>query len=130
MVPTVIGTGEHFLAIWKPQYVTTLQPFSSSDVPDRSEMVTFHPEFLNSCLGGTDWSPGLRFISKSDGTCILKNRTFYLLDPATEPYLPIKPGEHGAKLTAFFNQNPEDVFGSLPDCASSYEDVPMFVLLN
>lgn len=39
------------------------------------------------------------------------------------------PGQHGAKLTAFFNESPEDSpeFSGLPDGATSYENVPMFV---
>jgi hypothetical protein len=92
-------------------------------------MVTFHPQFLEDHLAGTDWSPGLRFVP-GNGTCILKNRTYYLLSSATEPYLPEQPGQHGAKLTAFFNQSPEDFYGDLPEGASSYENVPMFVEHN
>jgi hypothetical protein len=89
-------------------------------------MVTFHPQFLEEHLGGTDWSPGMRFIL-GNGACILKNRTYYMLDPAVEPYLPERPGQHGAKLTAFFNVNPEAIHGDLPGGATSYENVPMFV---
>lgn len=38
---------------------------------------------------------------------------------------------HGAKLTAFFNKAPEEEFGDLFDTDSnSYENVPMFVLVN
>jgi hypothetical protein len=94
-------------------------------IPAASDMVTFHPQLLDTALGGSDWSPGLRFVI-SDNTCILKNRTYYLLNPNTEPFLPSHPGEHGAKLTAFFNQSPEELH-NLPDDISSYEDVPMFI---
>jgi hypothetical protein len=115
------------LTAWKPHFVATLAPFSStSEIPAMNNMVTFHPEFLAQYLGGTDWSPGLRYIAGGT-SCILKNRTYYLLNRATDPYLPKKPGQHGAKLTAFFNEAPEDKFGDLPDGLSSYEDVPMFV---
>jgi hypothetical protein len=90
-------------------------------------MVTFHPMFLDEQLGGADWSPGLRFITAS-GMCILKNRTYYLLSGTNEPYLPERPGEHGAKLTAFFNAAPEETHADLlPDDANTYEDVPMFI---
>jgi len=115
------------LTSWKPHYIDTLKLFTpSSKVPTTSQMVTFHPEFLDEHLGGTDWSPGLKFVP-GDKTCIIKNRTYYLLDPSTEPYLPEAPGQHGAKLTAFFNENPEDALGPLPDGVSSYENVPMFI---
>jgi hypothetical protein len=113
------------LVTWKPHFLTTLSPLEM-DAKIPAEMVTFHPQFLEEHLGGTDWSPGLRFVA-GNGTCILKNRTYYMLDPTTEPYLPEQPGQHGAKLTAFFNVNPEEVHGDLPDGSTSYEHVPMFV---
>jgi len=113
------------LNAWKPHFVKTLSPFSSiAKIP--ANAVTFHAQFLEDHLGGTDWSPGLRFIVGT-GTCILKNRTYYMLDPTTEPYLPDGPGEHGAKLTAFFNVNPEADQGDLPDGVTTWENVPMFV---
>jgi hypothetical protein len=115
------------LVHWKPHFLTTLPPLSTAiKIPTASQMVTFHPQFLEEHLAGTDWSPGLRFIP-GNTTCILKNRTYYLLSPAMEPYLPEKPGQHGAKLTPFFNKAPEDVYGELPDGATTYEHVPMFV---
>ena len=109
---------------WKPYHLTTLSPFSG---PIPSDTVTFHPDFLANHLGGTPWSPGLRFIQR--GPCILQNRTYYQIDPENEPYLPKAPGEHGAKLTAFFNKAPEEEFGNLfDDDANPYENVPMFIL--
>jgi hypothetical protein len=118
------------LTTWMPRFIAALPTLSSATkIPAISHMVTFHPQFLEDTLAGTDWSPGLRFVP-GDGTCILKNRTYYLLSPATEPYLPEKPGQHGAKLTAFFNRSPEDFYGDLPDGANSYENVPMFVEHN
>ncbi|KAH4069727.1 hypothetical protein HBI38_148640 [Parastagonospora nodorum] len=113
------------LNAWKPHFVKTLSPISI-DAKIPGDMATFHPQFLEEHLGGTDWSPGLRYIV-GHGTCILKNRTYYMLDPTTEPYLPDQPGEHGAKLTAFFNVTPESEHGDLPGGATSWENVPMFV---
>ncbi|KAH7379454.1 hypothetical protein BKA66DRAFT_512961 [Pyrenochaeta sp. MPI-SDFR-AT-0127] len=113
---------------WKPHYLSSLSALPSDilrKIPT-TEMVTFHPDFINNTLDGLAWSPGLRYI-KGRGTCLLKNRTYYILDPRNEPFLPKSPGEHGAKLTAFFNQAPEEKFGDLEDGANSYEDVPMFV---
>ncbi|KAF1843403.1 uncharacterized protein K460DRAFT_290945 [Cucurbitaria berberidis CBS 394.84] len=117
---------------WKPHYLTTL-PTPRSDVISNIpsvNMVTFHPDFIHNTFDGVVWSPGLRFV-KGQGPCILKNRTYYLLDPKTEPFLPKEPGEHGAKLTAFFNKAPEEEFGDLiAEGSSSYEDVPMFIMVG
>jgi hypothetical protein len=56
---------------------------------------------------------------------------YYQLDPENEPFLPKTPGDHGAKLTAFFNKAPEEEFGHfLDDDSNSYENVPMFVLVG
>jgi hypothetical protein len=112
---------------WKPHHLTTLAPFPGQ-IPRAT--VTFHPDFLANHLGGISWSPGLRFV-KGRGPCILKNRTYYQIDLENEPYLPQAPGEHGAKLTAFFNKAPEEEFGDLfGEDSNSYENVPMFVLVN
>jgi hypothetical protein len=114
---------------WKPCHLTTLAAFSGQ-LPADDATVTFHPDFLANTLGGTSWSPGLRFV-QGNGPCILRNRTYYQLDPENEPYLPKAPGDHGAKLTAFFNKAPEEKFGHLlDDDSNTYEDVPMFVLVG
>jgi hypothetical protein len=119
------------LGVWKPHFLTTLSPLSAAiQVPSADKMVTFHPQFLEDTLCGSDWSPGLRFIVKAGSTCILKNRTYYLLNPATEPYLPEQPGQHGAKLTAFFNKSPEEVIPNLDEDLNTYENVPMFAEQN
>ncbi|KAF1830715.1 hypothetical protein BDW02DRAFT_641949 [Decorospora gaudefroyi] len=113
---------------WKPYYIANLPKFTGQIPTDQT--VSFHPDFLANTLGGEAWSPGLHFV-KGKSTCILKNRTYYRLDPQNEPFLPKKAGDHGAKLTAFFNKAPEEVLLDIPDDHSnSYEDVPMFVLVN
>ncbi|KAH7064036.1 hypothetical protein BKA63DRAFT_428394 [Paraphoma chrysanthemicola] len=115
------------MAPWKPHFVSTLAPCpSTTRIPSTDKMVTFHPAFLDQHLGGTEWSPGLRFIT-GEFPCILKDRTYYMLSPAIDPYLPEKPSQHGAKLTAFFNESPEDNLTNLPADLCSYKDVPMFV---
>lgn len=114
------------LNTWKPFYLTTLKPFEGSEkIPRADKVTTFHPQFLEEVLGGSDWSPGLKFVV-GNSTCIIRNRTYYQFDAATEPYLPEAPGQHGAKLTAFFNKAPEEEH-DLPEDVSSSEDVPMFV---
>ena len=115
--------------VWRPYHLTTLAAFAGQ-IPSSDTVVTFHPDFLDNILGGASWSPGLRFV-QGKGPCMLKNRTYYQLDPKNDPYLPKTPGNHGAKLTAFFNKAPEEEFSHLLDSNSnSYEDVPMFILVN
>ena len=89
-------------------------------------MITFTFDFLHSTFGGIAWSPGLRYINSTSAP-MLKNRTYYMLDPTNEPYLPKAPGQHGAKLTAFFNKAPEEDFNNLSEGTNSYTDVPMFI---
>ncbi|KAI4623095.1 hypothetical protein J4E83_004485 [Alternaria metachromatica] len=127
--PALSIEGVSLDAAWKPYHLTTLPAFSGQ-LSTGNATVTFHPDFLANTLGGASWSPGLRFIS-GKGPCMLKNRTYYQLDPKNEPYLPKAPGDHGAKLTAFFNKAPEEEYGDLLDeDSNSYEDVPMFVLVG
>jgi len=112
---------------WVPQYLTTLSKLPDdvlSEMPPQQSMVTFSPDFLSNTLGGEMWSPGLKFV-KPPTPCILKNRTYYMLDATNEPYLPKAAGEHGAKLTAFFNNSPEEDYPELH--IKSYEHVPMFI---
>lgn len=114
-----------FTKKWQPHFLTTLRPLENKvQIPTNAQ--TFHPQFLADALGGDDWSPGTKFIVAGDHTCIIRNRTYFLVDPATEPYLPAQAGHHGAKLIAFFNKTPED-FHELPEDVTSYENVPMFV---
>lgn len=112
---------------WMPLYISSLQPLSDHDllnVPSGS-MVTFSPDFINTLLKGESWSPGMYF-SIGPKPYVLRNRTYYVLDPKTEPFLPVAPGDHGAKLAAFFKSSPEE-FHEFDDDVSSSQDVPLFV---
>ncbi|PSN69200.1 hypothetical protein BS50DRAFT_619858 [Corynespora cassiicola Philippines] len=115
---------------WMPTFITSLPPLPSPQllaIPPPTSMQTFHPDFLRNHLGGITWSPGQIYIPPCPSPCMLPNRTYYLLTPAHEPFLPRSPGTHGAKLTPFFNRNPEDAFAEHPDEAPTYADVPLFV---
>ncbi|KAF3037643.1 hypothetical protein E8E12_005425 [Didymella heteroderae] len=118
---------------WKPYYLSTLKALPASvraKIPVQQKMTTFHIDFLNNHLGGFSWSPGLKYITHFNSVAqVLRNRTYYMIDPTHEPYLPKAPGEHGAKLTTFFNTAPEEEFENLPEGTNSYIDVPMFVQL-
>ncbi|KAF2791024.1 hypothetical protein K505DRAFT_389867 [Melanomma pulvis-pyrius CBS 109.77] len=105
-----------------------LHPTAASFIPPATEMVSFSADFLRNTFGGTMWSPGLNFIvpTVERGPCILANRSYYTLDMRFEPYLPKQPGQHGAKLTPFFNENPEEKYDI--ESGTSFENVPMFVM--
>jgi len=112
---------------WMPQYISSLPALSDHircNLPE-DDMVTFSPEFINKTLNGELWSSGMRFLN-GPGPYMLRSRTYYILNPKIEPYLPAAPGNHGAKLTAFFKGCPEE-FYNFEDGVSSYENVPMFV---
>jgi hypothetical protein len=109
------------LADWTPSYVRSLPPLEGLPIPPPSKTVTFSRDFLQAAFNGVEWSPGLFHTPESVGECILPTRTYYAINATNEPYLPAKPGSHGAKLTAFFN-NVES-----KDGPAAYENVPLFV---
>lgn len=58
----------------------------------------------------------------------MKGRTFWLLEGQFEPFAPTTPGQHGAKLTAFYNQSPTEKGLELEE--KDYNDVPLFICLS
>lgn len=69
------------------------------------------------------------YLANSDfENSILKGKTFWLLEAQFEPFAPKAPGQHGAKLTAFFNDSPTEN-GLVPD-EEDYANVPVFVCLG
>ncbi|KAF2877378.1 hypothetical protein BDV95DRAFT_589974 [Massariosphaeria phaeospora] len=121
---------------WMPHYIRSLpglSPSVASTIPITNNMQTFSADFIRNQLDGMLWSPGMYFIppTPQNSTCMLPDRTYYTLDPKNEPYLPKHPGQHGAKLTAFFNGNPDDEFYNRLDAEiNPYENVPMFILMK
>jgi hypothetical protein len=108
---------------WRPYAITQLTPLSISAAND----VTFTWEELHRYLGGAQYSPGLYLANSDFEDSILKRKTFWLLEAQFEPFAPTKPGQHGAKLTAFFNDSPTHD-GVVPD-EEDYANVPVFVCL-
>jgi hypothetical protein len=74
-------------------------------------------------LGGEEWSPGL-YLNANSRVAVLPSFTYYLMDSTVEPYLPKRPGDHGAKLTAFFN---DQNMGLQDEGADPYKSVPLFI---
>jgi hypothetical protein len=103
---------------WRPHAVAQLAPLSISVAND----VTFTWEQLHRDLGGAQYSPGLYLASSGN---ILKGNTFWLLEAQFEPFAPTQPGQHGAKLTPFFNDTPTE-HGLVPG-EEDYSNVPVFV---
>nr|OQN99304.1 hypothetical protein B0A51_18747 [Rachicladosporium sp. CCFEE 5018] len=89
---------------------------------------TFTWEFLSKTLGGMQYSPGFNVVPalSLSGSLLGNGRTYWLLDAEYEPFAPTKAGEHGAKLTAFFNDDALPGGGYL-DNAADYANVPVFV---
>ncbi|KAF2019272.1 hypothetical protein BU24DRAFT_489267 [Aaosphaeria arxii CBS 175.79] len=124
--PDVVSSGK---GPWMPLAVTNMPSLSAdikSKIPPPKEMVSFSLDFLLNEFGGEMWSPGLMFVPPvPPSPCLLKNRTYYTLSATHEPYLPQAPGENGAKLTAFFNKNPNEFYDM--DSQTSFDEVPLFV---
>ena len=106
---------------WRPHAVGQLTSLSISATND----VTFTWEELHLYLGGAQYSPGLYLANSDFEDSILKGKTFWLLEAQFEPFAPKAPGEHGAKLTAFFNDSPTEK-GLIPE-EEDYANVPVFV---
>ncbi|KAF2763228.1 hypothetical protein EJ05DRAFT_30244 [Pseudovirgaria hyperparasitica] len=114
---------------WRPYYIKSLKNLPEeaiSGIPELYSTVTFSWEFLKNTLGGIEWSPGMYYIPTAHGVSILPNRTYCAYDASHEPYLPMRPGEHGAKLTAFFADNPDDEDGDEVGEAA-YTEFPLFI---
>lgn len=107
---------------WKPAFIRSLKPLENLKVPSPASMKSFTRDFLNSVFEGTEHSPSLFYTPKTVAQPILSRRTYYLMNSTIDPYLPASPGQHGAKVTPFFNNKaPEGSKGV------SYENVPLFV---
>ena len=110
-------------------YIRNLTPLSnpllrSTLPPPGTQLETFPLSFLTSFLGGKEHSPGLWY--NATGTTGLKKtwkgKTYYVVDAGVEPYLPLQPGAHGAKLSVVFNG-----FEDEKDAGKMYSAVPLFV---
>jgi hypothetical protein len=116
---------------WVPHFLTTLSSLKQeivAKIPLNPTMTTFSPDFLRNTFGGSEHSPGFNFIPPSPGPCILRNRSYFTIDGRYDPYIPVQPGLHGAKLVPFFNENPEAVHVLPVNFDSTSDNVPLFVM--
>lgn len=107
---------------WKPSYIRSLKPLDNLKVPAQGSMQTFTRDFIDSIFGGMEHSPSLFYIPAAIENPLLPERTYYLMNSTVEPFLPSNPGQHGAKLTPFFNNASPEGDGDL-----SYTNVPLFI---
>ncbi|KAK4544142.1 hypothetical protein LTR36_004640 [Oleoguttula mirabilis] len=105
---------------WQPLGVRKMPAPPAIDISDNVE--TFTWEFLQLNLHGAQWSPGYYFIAHESR---LKSKAYWVLDGEYEPFLPSAPGQHGAKLTAFFNSTLSER-GEAPT-EFNYQKTPVFV---
>ena len=111
-------------AKWLPHTIAQLTPLDISS----SNSETFTWEELVGHFGGNQYSPGLYYSRNGSPSRLLQGRTYWLLEGNFEPFAPTSPGQHGAKLTAFFNDSltPQgDIVG-----VEDYSNVPVFVCLK
>ena len=116
--------------IWMPLYIRQLPPLPAkltASIPSLMEQESFSHSFLLKMFGDhvTQFNHGTYWISKKVRSLISGN-LFYLLDAEFEPFLPQQPGEHGAKLSPFFN--PEEGNGKNDAPATkNLLDAPVFI---
>ncbi|GAB7331378.1 hypothetical protein MBLNU13_g02808t2 [Cladosporium sp. NU13] len=111
-------------AKWLPHTIAQLTPLDISS-PNNE---TFTWEELFGHFGGSQYSPGLYYSRNDSPSRLLQGHTYWLLEGNYEPFAPTSPGQHGAKLTAFFNDSltPQgDIVG-----VEDYLNVPVFVCLK
>lgn len=116
------------VAPWTPFAVEQMKRHSHA-IP-ASHTQTFSWEQLHHDLRGEQYSPGLYLVKPTNPSkpAVLSGRTYWLLESKFEPFAPSTRGEHGAKLTAFFNDT-LDGSGNAP-ADGDYMEVPVFVCLN
>ncbi|GAM84960.1 hypothetical protein ANO11243_029630 [Dothideomycetidae sp. 11243] len=101
---------------WQPLAVRQFPPLDSierDNIPFSAELFTL--DFLRDFTGAVGWGPGF-YWSKL-------GHSFYLVDPEFDPFVPAEPGQHGAKLVAFFKDN-ADVEGYDDE---AFMNAPLFV---
>lgn len=111
-------------AKWQPYTIAQLTPLDISV----SNNVTFSWEELVRHFGGNQYSPGLYYSRNESASRILQGHTYWLLESQYEPFAPTSPGQHGAKLTAFFNDNLTASGDAVID--EDYSNVPVFACLE
>lgn len=107
---------------WCPFAIRNLPlPTISTAAGSHGEMFSW--TFLTDLFGGQEWCSGYYF--NSDKSCMLPSQGYWLVELEHEPFMPRAPGQHGAKVTTFFNDTPVSQ-GRAPKL-KNYKDTPVFV---
>ncbi|KAF7198492.1 hypothetical protein HII31_00231 [Pseudocercospora fuligena] len=107
--------------VWQPFAISSLPPLPGS-IPAHEQ--TFSFDFLQNFLGGEVWSSGFYYIDTRKHSH-LPTRAYWMLETDNEPFLPGAPGQHGAKLTAFFNETLVDE--GMGPSEKNYLNTPVFI---
>lgn len=113
-------------ATWKPLAVRQMPAPLQPDLVAHG--ATFSADFVHNELRGTEWSPGFYFILPEHRQASHSFTAYWVLDADIDPYLPREPGEHGAKLTPFFNSTLSQP-GRAPT-EEDYMNTPVFIGKN
>lgn len=122
---TLLGSDSRDDTMWQPLAVHQMPPVAT-DIPS-SAIETFTWEDINLKLNGEQWSPGFYRVKDRPSTpgYPLTGSTYWLLEGTYEPYAPSAPGQHGAKLTAFFN--PGEIDAEEAPEPEDYDNIPVFI---
>lgn len=94
-------------------------PPPNLSIPDDPEHFTF--KFLLSSLRGHFRPPGCYNVTNQTPLQVYPVKSWYAIDSDEEPFMPTRPGQHGAKLTLLVPEEPEG------DDYSPKEACPFFV---
>lgn len=111
---------------WKPLAIRRMPPPLQPDLTTHGANFTL--DFIHNEFRGSEWSPGFYYIKPQDRREDSKITAYWILDLDLDPYLPKQPGEHGAKLTPFFNSTESDL-GMAP-MEEDYMETPVFIANN
>ena len=120
---TIVSTEGTQRAAWKPLAARQMPPHLQPNLTTHG--ATFTINFIQNELRGIEWSPGFFFIHPKDRRDGSKLTAYWILDADLDPYLPKQPGEHGAKLTPFFNSTMSGP-GEAPS-EEDYINTPVFI---
>ncbi|TKA31382.1 hypothetical protein B0A50_02228 [Salinomyces thailandicus] len=105
---------------WTPFHVRNMPAGPKISVVDNTE--TFSWKLLTRSLKGDNWSPGFYFVRSRTKFGL---KSYWIIDACHDTFLPSVPGEHGAKMTPFFNDTLCSE-GYAPN-ETNYLNVPVFI---
>ncbi|EMC93274.1 hypothetical protein BAUCODRAFT_43968, partial [Baudoinia panamericana UAMH 10762] len=108
---------------WEPLAVRLMPPTPIVELPS-AKTISFSWEFLQDHLKGEHWSPAFYFVASGSGK-LGSTKAYWMLEGEYEPFVPSAPGQHGAKMTPFFNGTYSER-GQAPT-EEDYKNTPVFI---